>query len=81
MRPSVTFLKFLLRRLALSLVTLWPLSVIIFAAGQLLPGDVGRAVLGPLTQLRFLIFDVGATASLVLGVNLIADGLQAVSER
>jgi len=52
MRPSGTFLKFLLSRLALSLVTLWLLSVIIFAAGQLLPGDVGRAVLGPLADSR-----------------------------
>ena len=52
MRRSGTFLKFLLRRLALSLVTLWLLSVIIFAAGQLLPGDVGRAMLGPLAAAR-----------------------------
>jgi peptide/nickel transport system permease protein len=39
-------LKFLLRRLALALVTLWLLSVIVFALGQVLPGDVGRNVLG-----------------------------------
>jgi peptide/nickel transport system permease protein len=52
MRPSGTLLKFLLKRLALSLVTLWLLSAIIFAAGQLLPGDVGRAVLGPLADAR-----------------------------
>jgi len=45
-------LKFLLRRVALSLVTLWLLSLLIFAAGQLLPGDVGRAVLGPLADSR-----------------------------
>src|SRR5262249_36187216 len=31
----------------LSLVTLFILSVIVFAAAQLLPGDVGRNVLGP----------------------------------
>lgn len=28
-------------------MTLWLLSVLVFAAAQLLPGDVGRAVLGP----------------------------------
>src|SRR5258705_8853981 len=39
-------LKFLLRRFALALVTLWLLSVIVFALGQVLPGDVGRNVLG-----------------------------------
>jgi peptide/nickel transport system permease protein len=39
-------LKFLLRRFALAIVTLWLLSVIVFAMGQVLPGDVGRNVLG-----------------------------------
>jgi peptide/nickel transport system permease protein len=39
-------LKFLLRRFALAIVTLWLLSVIVFALGQILPGDVGRNVLG-----------------------------------
>jgi peptide/nickel transport system permease protein len=39
--------RFLAKRLALSLVTLFILSVIVFAAAQLLPGDVGRNVLGP----------------------------------
>jgi peptide/nickel transport system permease protein len=34
------------------LITLWLLSLLIFAAGQLLPGDVGRAVLGPLADAR-----------------------------
>jgi peptide/nickel transport system permease protein len=36
----------------LSLVTLAILSVIVFLGGQLLPGDVGRAVLGPLADAR-----------------------------
>src|ERR1700760_538880 len=45
-------LTFLLKRLALSLVTLWLLSLLIFAAGQLLPGDVGPAVLGALADAR-----------------------------
>jgi len=31
-------------------VTLWLLSVLVFAGGQLLPGDVGRAILGPLAD-------------------------------
>ena len=45
-------LKPLLRRLALSLVTLWLLSLIVFVGAQLLPGDVGRAILGPLADPR-----------------------------
>jgi peptide/nickel transport system permease protein len=52
MRPSGMTLKFLAKRAALSLITLWLLSVIVFMAGQLLPGDVGRAVLGPLADAR-----------------------------
>jgi peptide/nickel transport system permease protein len=39
---------FILRRLGLALVTLWLLSVIVFFTGQVLPGDPGRAILGPL---------------------------------
>jgi peptide/nickel transport system permease protein len=39
--------RFLLRRLGLALITLWVLSVLVFAGTQLLPGDVGRRVLGP----------------------------------
>ncbi len=39
--------RFLLKRLALALATLVLLSVIVFAAAQLLPGNVGRNVLGP----------------------------------
>lgn len=42
----------LLRRLPLAFVTLLILSLIVFFAGQLLPGDVGRAVLGPLADAR-----------------------------
>ena len=38
--------RFLLRRFALALITLFLLSVIAFAAAQLLPGNVGRNVLG-----------------------------------
>jgi peptide/nickel transport system permease protein len=45
-RIAVPMLRFLARRLALAVVTLWILSVIVFALGQMLPGDVGRNVLG-----------------------------------
>ena len=39
--------RFLLRRFGLALATLFVLSVLVFAASQLLPGDIGRNVLGP----------------------------------
>ncbi len=39
--------RFILRRIVLALLTLWLLSVLIFAGGHLLPGNVGRAMLGP----------------------------------
>jgi peptide/nickel transport system permease protein len=38
---------FLLRRLGLMILTLWILSLIVFFACQILPGDPGRAILGP----------------------------------
>src|SRR3984885_6135958 len=41
---------YILRRLGLALVTLWLLSVIVFFAGQVLPGDPGRAILGNLAS-------------------------------
>src|SRR5215468_11330352 len=48
----MNFARILVKRLLLSLVTLWLLSVLVFAGGQLLPGDVGRAILGPLADAR-----------------------------
>ena len=36
------------KRLGLALITLWLLSMIVFFAGQVLPGDPGRSILGPL---------------------------------
>jgi peptide/nickel transport system permease protein len=45
-------LRFLAKRLPLALITLIVLSLIVFFGGQLLPGDVGRAVLGPLADAR-----------------------------
>jgi peptide/nickel transport system permease protein len=44
--------RFVATRIGLSLITLWLLSVIVFAGGQLLPGDIGRAILGPLADAR-----------------------------
>ena len=40
-------LRFLLRRLGLALVSLWLLSLLVFIGTNLLPGDVGRRILGP----------------------------------
>jgi len=39
--------RFLVRRFALALVTLFLLSILVFVASQLLPGNIGRNVLGP----------------------------------
>jgi peptide/nickel transport system permease protein len=39
--------KFILRRIGLALITLLLLSVLVFIGTQLLPGDVGRRILGP----------------------------------
>lgn len=44
--------RFLLTRFALALVTLWLLSLIVFTAAQVLPGDVGRRILGPFADQR-----------------------------
>lgn len=43
-------LRFVLKRVALALVTLWILSVIVFLAAQVLPGDPGRSILGNLAD-------------------------------
>ncbi|RIK34373.1 MAG: ABC transporter permease, partial [Chloroflexi bacterium] len=39
-------LKLIARRLLLSIITLWIVSVIVFGATELLPGDVATALLG-----------------------------------
>lgn len=44
--------SFLVRRILLSLVTLVLLSMMVFAGGQILPGNVGRAILGPFADQR-----------------------------
>jgi len=41
---------FLLRRLGLMVLTLWIVTLIVFFAGQVLPGDPGRAILGNLAS-------------------------------
>jgi peptide/nickel transport system permease protein len=43
-------LPFVLRRLGLALVTLLLVSVVVFAASEVLPGDPGRTILGPLAR-------------------------------
>lgn len=43
---------YILKRLWLSLMTLWLLSVMVFAGAQILPGNVGRAMLGPFADQR-----------------------------
>ena len=48
----MTIGRILVKRTALTLVTLWLLSAMVFAGGQLLPGDVARAILGPLADAR-----------------------------
>jgi len=45
-------LRLVAQRGALSLLTLLLLSIVIFAGGQLLPGDVARSILGPLADAR-----------------------------
>jgi peptide/nickel transport system permease protein len=39
--------RFLIRRIGLALVSLWLLSMLVFVGTNLLPGDVGRRILGP----------------------------------
>ena len=44
--------RFLLRRVGLAFVTLFVLSVIVFSSAHVLPGDVGRRILGPFADPR-----------------------------
>jgi peptide/nickel transport system permease protein len=44
--------RFLLKRLGLAVVTLFLLSVLVFFGSQVLPGDVGRRILGPFADQR-----------------------------
>jgi peptide/nickel transport system permease protein len=42
--------RFIIRRILLSIVTLFLLSILVFVAAQVLPADVGRQILGPLAD-------------------------------
>jgi peptide/nickel transport system permease protein len=44
--------RFIGKRMLLSLITLVLLSIIVFIGAQVLPGDVGRSILGPLADQR-----------------------------
>ena len=44
--------RVVIKRAGLSALTLLLLSAVVFAAGQLLPGDVARSILGPLADAR-----------------------------
>ena len=46
-------LVFLIRRIALAIVTLFLLTIIVFALSNVLPGNVGRQILGPFAQVAF----------------------------
>jgi peptide/nickel transport system permease protein len=60
--------RYLLRRLGLAVVTLWILSLIVFFAGQILPGNPARAILGNLaapSAVRALNHSLGVDRPLV----------------
>jgi len=44
--------RFLLKRLGLALITLFLLSIIVFALSQILPGNLGRKILGPFASIH-----------------------------
>ncbi len=44
--------RFILRRLGLALITLWLVTVVVFFAVQVLPGNVARSILGPFADQR-----------------------------
>jgi peptide/nickel transport system permease protein len=60
--------RFILKRIGLALITLWVLSVIVFFAAQVLPGDPGRAILGNLaapSAVHVLDHQLGTDKSLI----------------
>jgi peptide/nickel transport system permease protein len=60
--------RFIGRRILLSIITLILLSLIVFVGSQVLPGDIGRAILGPFADQRAvdaLNRQLGADRSLV----------------
>jgi peptide/nickel transport system permease protein len=59
---------YLMRRLGLAVITLWLLSIIVFFAGQVLPGNPARSILGPLaaqSAVRALDHQLGVDRPLV----------------
>jgi peptide/nickel transport system permease protein len=59
--------RFILRRLGLGLITLWVLSILIFLGTHVLPGNPGRAMLGPFASpeaVAALNHDLGTDQSL-----------------
>jgi peptide/nickel transport system permease protein len=70
--------SFLLRRLGLMILTLWILSLIVFLAGQVLPGDPGRAILGNLasqTSVQLLDHQLGVDRPLLVRYGTWIGGL------
>ena len=47
--------RFILRRVALAILTLFLLSIIVFLGTHVLPGDVGRRILGPFASAKAVI--------------------------
>ena len=61
--------RFLLTRLALTIVTLVLVSIMVFAVAEVLPGDVGRTILGPFAsneQVARLDHELGVDRPLVV---------------
>ena len=68
----------MLKRLLLSLLTLWLLSVLVFAGGRMLPGNVGRAMLGPFADQQAvdrLNHEMGTDQPLIVQYGAWAGGL------
>ena len=62
-------IRFLIRRLASAVITLFCVSIILFAVAQVLPGDVGRTILGPYAteqQVRALDHQLGVDRPLAV---------------
>ncbi|MBL0374276.1 ABC transporter permease [Rhizobium sp. KVB221] len=49
---EANIVSYVIRRFGFALVTLWVLSLLVFAGSHILPGNVGRAMLGPFADQR-----------------------------
>jgi peptide/nickel transport system permease protein len=68
-RTEANIARYVLRRVGLALVTLWVLSLLVFAGSNVLPGNIGRAILGPFADQRAvdaLVHEMGADRPLVV---------------